>query len=259
MTDATAAIEALKAALSQSAIFRTEEVRLQLQAPDARALLRVALAVQEGKAAIICETCHGLGLWRGGGCPVCEGRGTEPHPFAGLTTVQRIDIERHIRGIIEDKETYPAPRHGWTCFLCGETFKTSEGARLHFGESVKGRPICEPQPLPVEEVERVARAICRVDESTFERPATDEDVDADWSSYVPHAEAVLAALSPKLSGSGDLCSPLAIRVREVLEEVCDSFTKASEHERPALLDGGMARLLDLFPIPTVRDALGEGE
>ena len=31
--------------------------------------------------------------------------------------------------------TYPAPRHGWTCFHCGETFIDEKKAREHFGET----------------------------------------------------------------------------------------------------------------------------
>jgi hypothetical protein len=33
-------------------------------------------------------------------------------------------------------DTYQAPRHGWTCFHCGETFQGEAAAREHFG----GRP-----------------------------------------------------------------------------------------------------------------------
>ena len=30
-------------------------------------------------------------------------------------------------------DTYPQPKHGWTCFFCGETFTTYGAARDHFG------------------------------------------------------------------------------------------------------------------------------
>lgn len=30
-------------------------------------------------------------------------------------------------------DSYQKPKHGWTCFFCGENFKTSGGARDHFG------------------------------------------------------------------------------------------------------------------------------
>ena len=36
-------------------------------------------------------------------------------------------------------DTYPAPRHGWTCFHCGETFTDFIAAREHFG----CRPWCK--------------------------------------------------------------------------------------------------------------------
>jgi hypothetical protein len=34
---------------------------------------------------------------------------------------------------MSDAATYPRPRHGWTCFHCGETFGAIAAARLHFG------------------------------------------------------------------------------------------------------------------------------
>lgn len=38
--------------------------------------------------------------------------------------------------------TYPAPRHGWTCFHCGENFKKEEAARAHFGPTPDWTPEC---------------------------------------------------------------------------------------------------------------------
>lgn len=35
----------------------------------------------------------------------------------------------------DDIDTYPMPRHGWTCFHCGETFRTEFKARAHFGST----------------------------------------------------------------------------------------------------------------------------
>lgn len=67
------------------------------------------------------------------------------HPISGwskLSAAQRADIEAHVNGLTDDAETYDTPRHGWTCFHCGETFRTEAGARLHFGEKVTGRPVC---------------------------------------------------------------------------------------------------------------------
>jgi len=39
-------------------------------------------------------------------------------------------------------DTYPKPPHGWTCFHCGETFKTIGGARDHFGAKPDAIPGC---------------------------------------------------------------------------------------------------------------------
>lgn len=60
----------------------------------------------------------------------------------GLTKEQVREIETHIRGLKDGAETYPAPRHGWTCFHCGETFRSYEGAKLHFGSPSDKRPKC---------------------------------------------------------------------------------------------------------------------
>jgi hypothetical protein len=39
-------------------------------------------------------------------------------------------------------ETYEAPAHGWTCFHCGETFRTVGAARDHFGVTPTAQPGC---------------------------------------------------------------------------------------------------------------------
>lgn len=39
-------------------------------------------------------------------------------------------------------DTYPSPKHGWTCFHCGETFNIAEQAAGHFGSNVSGEPMC---------------------------------------------------------------------------------------------------------------------
>lgn len=39
-------------------------------------------------------------------------------------------------------ETYNMPPHGWTCFHCGETFKTPGAARDHFGVDQSRDPAC---------------------------------------------------------------------------------------------------------------------
>ena len=39
-------------------------------------------------------------------------------------------------------DTYPMPAHGWTCFHCGETFKTPGAAQIHFGFDPSSDPGC---------------------------------------------------------------------------------------------------------------------
>ncbi len=39
--------------------------------------------------------------------------------------------------------TYQQPKHGWTCFHCGETFKKFGAARDHFGEDIEGSAGCQ--------------------------------------------------------------------------------------------------------------------
>lgn len=39
-------------------------------------------------------------------------------------------------------DTYEQPEHGWTCFHCGETFKTVGSARDHFGAQQTATPGC---------------------------------------------------------------------------------------------------------------------
>ena len=53
-----------------------------------------------------------------------------------LILLARPNIEAHVRGKTDsDREFKERPPHGWTCFHCGETFKTVGGARLHFGKT----------------------------------------------------------------------------------------------------------------------------
>lgn len=39
--------------------------------------------------------------------------------------------------------TYETPKHGWTCFFCGETFTTYGAARDHFGEQPTDLAACQ--------------------------------------------------------------------------------------------------------------------
>jgi hypothetical protein len=62
--------------------------------------------------------------------------------LTGLTDEQVQDLKAHVRGLTVDKDTYPMPAHGWTCFHCGETFTTPGGARAHFGFDPSQDPAC---------------------------------------------------------------------------------------------------------------------
>lgn len=47
-----------------------------------------------------------------------------------------------LRRKIENSGTYIGPKHGWTCFHCGETFFFVEAARDHFGGTPDRDPGC---------------------------------------------------------------------------------------------------------------------
>jgi hypothetical protein len=37
---------------------------------------------------------------------------------------------------------FPPPKHGWTCFHCGETFRTVADGEAHFGPVPSASPAC---------------------------------------------------------------------------------------------------------------------
>jgi hypothetical protein len=41
-----------------------------------------------------------------------------------------------------DEEHYVIPAHGWTCFFCGDTFKTAGAAGDHFGGNMSETAAC---------------------------------------------------------------------------------------------------------------------
>lgn len=45
------------------------------------------------------------------------------------------------------------PRHGWTCFFCGETFRTPGEAELHFGAAPSSDRACQIDIKAVREME----------------------------------------------------------------------------------------------------------
>lgn len=56
------------------------------------------------------------------------------------------EMEAAARGVIPAVVTdgkYPKPKHGWTCFHCGDTFTTPGAARDHFGCEPSADPACK--------------------------------------------------------------------------------------------------------------------
>jgi len=54
--------------------------------------------------------------------------------------LRRFAIKMEDRFAVRD--SYETPRHGWTCFHCGETFKSHDLARDHFGRDPDYGPAC---------------------------------------------------------------------------------------------------------------------
>jgi hypothetical protein len=44
--------------------------------------------------------------------------------------------------MVETKDYYTKPEHGWTCFHCGQTFTKFGSARDHFGPTPASKPAC---------------------------------------------------------------------------------------------------------------------
>ncbi|RAK51618.1 hypothetical protein [Phenylobacterium soli] len=106
--------------------------------------------------------------------------------WASLTDDQRADIEAHVRGLTVDAETYNAPPHGWTCFHCGETFRTLSGARLHFGAYPSATPLCG-----AEAIKRAIRTHVRVE--WVRNPGGGGGYDFEASTLDEAARAILKA------------------------------------------------------------------
>lgn len=54
-------------------------------------------------------------------------------------------------------EVYLPPKHGWTCFHCGETFHVEAQARGHFGTDPMAEPACLVRAAALARVPRVPR------------------------------------------------------------------------------------------------------
>lgn len=63
-------------------------------------------------------------------------------PAWAIDSAKRHDSAREVGDEHEPDGTYPAPRHGWTCFHCGETFGNPNLARAHFGEMPTNEVAC---------------------------------------------------------------------------------------------------------------------
>lgn len=66
----------------------------------------------------------------------------------------------------ESDGTYTAPKEGWTCYHCGETFIKPGAASDHFGEVPRDKkPKCQYHDLDVEKLEKeVERQAKRIEE-----------------------------------------------------------------------------------------------
>jgi hypothetical protein len=68
----------------------------------------------------------------------------------GLSPAEIDDIQTHVKSKQPGPETYFSPEHGWTCFHCGGTFYTVEGAKLHFGSLPAELPLCRKMAAELE-------------------------------------------------------------------------------------------------------------
>ena len=71
-------------------------------------------------------------------------------------------------------DTYPMPKHGWTCFHCGETFTTPGSARDHFGAHMGATPGCQ---IKAGEERGLLMALRRAEKELERYRAEDSDAD----------------------------------------------------------------------------------
>lgn len=62
--------------------------------------------------------------------------------MTGFSHLEIGDLIKHVAQRTCNELNYDAPKHGWTCFHCGVTFKSQWGAGIHFGETVTTKPMC---------------------------------------------------------------------------------------------------------------------
>ena len=87
----------------------------------------------------------------------------------------------------ERNGTYTMPKHGWTCFFCGETFTTPRKARDHFGAEPLADPACQIKAGE----ERGLVIKLRLVEAELARYRA-EDGDTDRAMYAMRADHVVA-------------------------------------------------------------------
>jgi flagellar biosynthesis/type III secretory pathway protein FliH len=88
-----------------------------------------------------------------------------------------------------DQEFYLQPIHGWTCFHCGETFRTVGGARDHFGADQSADPACR---IKVGDERGLVMALRRAEAELARYRAEDSDKDREFHAMrAGHAQALL--------------------------------------------------------------------
>lgn len=96
----------------------------------------------------------------------------------GQAATEARQPEGHLqKGQAVSGDSYVAPPHGWTCFHCGETFKTVGGARDHFGADPIADPACR---IKVGEERGLVMALRRAEEQLARYRAQDSDADREF-------------------------------------------------------------------------------
>jgi len=134
-------------------------------------------------------------------------------------------------------ETYEYPMHGWTCFFCGETFKTIGSARDHFGNTPLSQPGCQ---IKVGEERGLLMALRRAEEELTRYRADDSDVMRQMNNMAfDHAQNLIRAEEVGYDKAildimhGKAEPELAQRIIASLTRVCPpNLVKATETKPP---------------------------
>jgi hypothetical protein len=88
-------------------------------------------------------------------------------------------------------ETDAMPRHGWTCFFCGDTFATPGAARDHFGADPLADAACR---IKAGEERGLVMMLRRAEEQLARYRAEDSDTDrAMMALQADHRQALIRA------------------------------------------------------------------